>query len=288
MEQKRSPDCVHHHTAECNGVCCTNLAILGIGNEHPTTENVQYAAAPSITPQLQSTPLEALIREAHLPTMARRYRMLAAIQADRWNNLEDEDVRKKLHLTNGQHRLKRSDWRSKVTPAMESRFLSPGYPVSAAYRTMISPTRKQKQYRWLNNLQTQTSANHSSGEKMVSHLPTHASSNCTRRRSTKPKRASCPSKTDPTSSKEITHLKSSYLMNEFYPINLLNLRNIRRKRVIHVVKQSDKYHLLSPTLQWSKVDNQHFLYSRALEQRTCDIRSRPPTKIKYKIIFTLN
>jgi len=220
MEQKRSPDCVHHHTAECDGVCCTSLATLGIGNEHPATEKVQYAAAPSIASQLQSTPLEALTREAHLPTMARRYRMLTAIQADRWNNLEDEDVRKELHLTNGKHRLKRRDWRNKVTPAMESRFLSPGYPVSATYRTMISPTRKQRQYRFLNNLQTQTSAKHSSGEKMASHLPNHASANCARRRSTKPKRAPCPSRTAPTSSKDIAQLKSSHFMNKLYPINL--------------------------------------------------------------------
>jgi len=240
MEQIRSPDCVHHHTAECGGVCCTSLATLGVGNEYPATEKVQHAAAPSITSQLQSTPLEALIRQAHLPTMARRYRMLPAIQADRCNNLEDEDVREELHLTNGKHRLKGSDWRSKVTPAMESRFVSPGYPVSATYRTMISPTRKQKQYRWLNNLQTQTSAKHSSGEKMASHLPTQASSSCTRRRSTKPKRALCPSKTAPTSSKDITHLKSIHFMNKLYPLNLLNLRNIRRKSVIHVVKQLDR------------------------------------------------
>jgi len=45
-------------------------------------ERVQYAAARSITSQLRSTPLEALIRKATLPTMATRYRMLATIQTD--------------------------------------------------------------------------------------------------------------------------------------------------------------------------------------------------------------
>jgi len=44
--------------------------------------------------------------------------MLETIQADRRNNLEDEDARKKLLLTDVQHRLKRSNWRSKATSAM--------------------------------------------------------------------------------------------------------------------------------------------------------------------------
>jgi len=83
-------------------------------------ERVQYAVARSITSQLRSTPLEALTREANFPTLASRYRMLATIQADRWNNLEDEDAREKLLLTNVQQRLKRSDWRSKAPPAMET------------------------------------------------------------------------------------------------------------------------------------------------------------------------
>jgi len=45
-------------------------------------ERVQYAAAHSITSQLCPSPLEALTREATLPTMATRYRMLATIQTD--------------------------------------------------------------------------------------------------------------------------------------------------------------------------------------------------------------
>jgi len=45
-------------------------------------ESVHYAAARSITSQLRSTPLEALTREAALPTMATRYPMLTAIQVD--------------------------------------------------------------------------------------------------------------------------------------------------------------------------------------------------------------
>jgi len=52
--------------------------------------------------------------------MTSRYRILATIQADGCNNLEDEDARKKLLLPNVQHRVKRSDWRSKATPAMET------------------------------------------------------------------------------------------------------------------------------------------------------------------------
>jgi len=70
---------------------------------------VHYAVACSITSQLRSTPLEALTREATLPTMATRYGMLTTIQADQWYNLEDEDARKKLHLMNVQLRLKRQD-----------------------------------------------------------------------------------------------------------------------------------------------------------------------------------
>jgi len=34
-------------------------------------------------------PIETLTRKAKLPTMIRRYRMLASVQANRWNNLEE-------------------------------------------------------------------------------------------------------------------------------------------------------------------------------------------------------
>jgi len=91
---KTSPDCVRSHTRERYGVYCTSLATLAIGNEHPATEKMLSHHAPD-----PINPIGSPNRRSEHP-IARRYGMLATIQADRWNNLEDEDARKKLFLTN--------------------------------------------------------------------------------------------------------------------------------------------------------------------------------------------
>ena len=74
-------------------------------------ERAQRRAVHRITGATQSTPSEALNREAGLEDMRTRYQRTAVTQYERWRSLEEGDTRRSMVEREVRQRTQKKDWR---------------------------------------------------------------------------------------------------------------------------------------------------------------------------------
>ena len=88
-------------------------------------ERTQSDAARAITGQLRSTPIDAVLHEAQIPSLSSRLQLACLRKADDWFHLPPNDDRRVLLQTHCPKRLKRDDWRNTTTPILSSLNLTP-------------------------------------------------------------------------------------------------------------------------------------------------------------------
>ena len=83
-------------------------------------ERSQLQAARAITHHVRSTPTEAVLYEADLPRLEHRLKTLSVLQANKWNSLDVDDLRRVVLVDSVRLRLRRPDWRITVLAALSS------------------------------------------------------------------------------------------------------------------------------------------------------------------------
>ena len=105
-------------------------------------ERLQLKASRIIGTTVKSCPNEVVLLEAGLYPLKERFESMALLIADRWNTLDEEDIRKQLANKQVRHRLKRTDWRSTTSNIISEILGTPG-KARPARRDTQNPSRLQ-------------------------------------------------------------------------------------------------------------------------------------------------